>query len=129
MIKVMVTNRRNRLKEPDKWVYIARVLAIGGWIFFIFALVLSYYAAPDKDYGMLRYHNIEIRRNWLQPLTDYLYMVLWLSALSSLFYLFIQKYRRRRKTDNRHFNLWLLLVITIAWVVYIYVQTTNMMAH
>jgi len=126
MTKAMVPNRENRRKEPDKWVYIARALAIGGWIFFICALILSHFAAPEKDYGVLRYHDIEIRRNWLQPLTDYLYMVLWLSAVSSFFYLFIQKYRRRRKTDNRHFNLWLLLVITIAWVVYIYIQTTAM---
>jgi hypothetical protein len=121
----MVPNKENRRKEPDKWLYIARAFAIGGWIFFIFALVLSHYAAPEKSYGVLRYHNIEVRKNWLQPLTDYLYIVLWLSAASSFFYLFIQKYRRRRKTDNRHFNLWLLLVITIAWVVYIYIQTTS----
>ncbi|MFT5756509.1 MAG: small-conductance mechanosensitive channel [Alteromonadaceae bacterium] len=126
MNKVMEPNKENRRKEPDKWVYIARAFAIGGWIFFIFALVLSHYAAPEKDYGMLRYYNIEVRKNWLQPLTDYLYMVLWLSAASSFFYLFIQKYRRRRKTDNRHFNLWLLLVIAIAWVVYIYIQTSSM---
>ena len=99
-----------------------RFLAIVGWGLFIFALIVSYYAAPESDYGILRYHDIEIRKFWLTPLTGYLYIVLWLSALSSYFCLILDKYRSRRKSDSKHFNILLLLIITIAWVSFILVQ-------
>lgn len=112
----------NRRHSSDKWVAIARIFAIIGWFFFIIAMIISSYAAPDKDYGLLRYHNIDIRKVWSKPLTGYLYAALWFSALSSFFYLIIEKFRRRRKTDNRHYNVLLLLIITIAWVVYIKMQ-------
>tara|TARA_R110000868_G_scaffold276587_5_gene536275 strand:- start:936 stop:1271 length:336 start_codon:yes stop_codon:yes gene_type:complete len=90
-----------------------------------FALIVSYYAAPDSDYGLLRYHNIEIRKFWLTPLTGYLYIVLWLSALCSYFCLILDKYRSRRKSDGKHFNILLLLTITIAWVSFILVQISE----
>ena len=118
-MKISINERRN---AADIWTYIVRALAIIGWILFVFALIVSYYAAPDSDYGILRYHNIEIRKFWLTPLTGYLYIVLWLSALSSYFCLILDKYRSRRKSDGKHFNILLLLVITIAWVSFILVQ-------
>jgi hypothetical protein len=94
-------------------------------VLFLFALVMAYYAAPEHDYGYLRYRNIEIRQFWLTPLTGYLYIVLWFSALSSYFCLILDKYRSRRKSDSKHFNIVLLLVITIAWVTFILVQLTD----
>jgi len=113
---------RERRKAHDAWYYLARVLAIAGWVIFIIALIISFYAAPDDDYGLLRYHGIAIRKFWLTPLTGYLYIMLWFSALSSYIYLILERYRRRRKTDSKHFNVALLLLITIAWVVYILFQ-------
>ncbi|TWX73762.1 hypothetical protein [Colwellia sp. C1TZA3] len=113
---------KERRNAADLWTYILRVLTIAGWGLFIFALLLSYYAAPDTDYGILRYHNIEIRKFWLTPLTGYLYIVLWLSALSSYCCLILNNYRSRRKNDGKYFNSLLLLVITIAWVSFILVQ-------
>ena len=102
--------------------FTGRILALSGWILFIFAIVMSYYAAPDQDYGYLRFKGIEIRRFWLTPLTGYLYVVLWISALCSYFCLILDHYRSRRKRDSKHFNLVLLLTVTIAWVMYILVK-------
>lgn len=121
----MKMKRNERRNAADRWTYLLRVLAIVGWGLFIFALVVSYYAAPESDYGILRYHNIEIRKFWLTPLTGYLYIVLWLSALSSYFCLILDKYRSRRRSDGKHFNVLLLLVITIAWVSFILVQISE----
>lgn len=118
----MKNTREERRNTADFWTYLLRFLAIVGWGLFIFALIVSYYAAPDSDYGILRYHDIEIRKFWLTPLTGYLYVVLWLSALSSYFCLILDKYRSRRKSDSKHFNILLLLIITIAWVSFILVQ-------
>ena len=121
----MKNTRKERRNTADLWTYLLRVLAIIGWGLFVFALIVSYYAAPESDYGILRYHNIEIRKFWLTPLTGYLYIVLWLSALSSYFCLILDKYRSRRKSDSKHFNILLLLVITIAWVSFILVQISE----
>jgi hypothetical protein len=117
--------RDERRSATDIWTFILRFLAIAGWGLFVFAIIVSYYAAPESDYGILRYHNIEIRKFWLTPLTGYLYIVLWLSALSSYFCLILNKYRSRRKSDGKHFNILLLLVITIAWVSFILVQISE----
>ncbi|MBA6390907.1 hypothetical protein H4J38_08985 [Colwellia sp. BRX10-3] len=121
----MKNTRKERRDTADLWTYLLRIFAIVGWGLFVFALIVSYYAAPDSDYGILRYHNIEIRKFWLTPLTGYLYIVLWLSALSSYFCLILDKYRSRRKSDSKHFNILLLLVITIAWVSFILVQISE----
>ena len=106
----MKNTREERRNTADFWTYLLRFLAIVGWGLFIFALIVSYYAAPESDYGILRYHDIEIRKFWLTPLTGYLYIVLWLSALSSYFCLILDKYRSRRKSDSKHFNILLSLI-------------------
>lgn len=121
----MTILNKERRSAADIWTYILRALAIIGWGLFVFALIVSYYAAPDSDYGILRYHNIEIRKFWLTPLTGYLYIILWLSALSSYFCLILDRYRSRRKSDGNHFNIFLLLIITIAWVSFILVQISE----
>jgi hypothetical protein len=115
-------SRKERRNDADLWTSALKVLAILGWCLFFCAILVSYYAAPDVDYGILRYHNIEIRKVWLTPLTGYLYIVLLLSALSSYFCLIIDNCRSRRKNDGRYFNILLLLVITIAWVSFILLQ-------
>ena len=50
-------------------VMLKKILVIISWLLFLVALIMSYYAAPDKDYGVLRYYDIEIRQFWLTPLT------------------------------------------------------------
>ncbi|MBO9490553.1 hypothetical protein J7384_09270 [Endozoicomonas sp. G2_1] len=114
-----------RRKAPDIWIYVSRFLAIFGWCLFIVAMVISHYAAPEENYGLLRYHNIEVRDTWLMPLTNQLYVVLWLSALSSYFCIVLDKFRARRKSDNKHFTAVLLLIITIAWVTYILINVNR----
>ena len=109
----------NRRRAPDKWIYITRVLAVAAWLCFIFALIVSFYAAPEKNYGLIRYHKLPIRDYWVTPLTDYLYYILWLSAASSIFCFVIDRFRNRRKSDNHHFNLALLLLVSGAWITYI----------
>ena len=115
----MVWRGKERRKAPDIWVYLARFLAVGGWICFIFALIVSFYAAPEKNYGLVRYHQLPIRTSWLMPLADYLYLVLWFSAFSSLVCFIIDRFRNRRKNDNSHFNLILLFLVSVSWITYI----------
>lgn len=118
----MQSKIENRRKSPDKWVQLIRTLTIVSWLLFIFALVVSYHAAPERDFGFLRYHNIEIRTAWLMPLTGYLYAALWLSALFSYLSLVVHKYRSKRQSDSKNFNLMLLMLVSVAWAVYLIVQ-------
>ena len=80
---------------------------------------MSFYAAPESNYGVLRYYGIEVREFWLTPLTGYLFILLWLSALGSYAALLIDKYRSRRRVDNPHYNLMLLLIINLIWLIVI----------
>ncbi|WP_019028121.1 hypothetical protein [Colwellia piezophila] len=112
----------DRRKTTDFWNYTQVILALLSWLVFLVALVMSYYAAPDKDYGVLRYYDIEIRQFWLTPLTGYLYILLWLSSLGSYLALMIEKYRSRRRSDNSNFTLIFLLIINLTWLVYILVK-------
>ena len=66
-------SRKERRNAADLWTYALRVLAILGWSLFVCAIIVSYYAAPDVDYGILRYHNIEIRKLWLTPIYTLFY--------------------------------------------------------
>ncbi|MBL4909827.1 MAG: hypothetical protein JKX78_07380 [Alteromonadaceae bacterium] len=109
-----------RLKN-DFWLLTSRILAVGGWLFFIVALVVSFYAAPEVEYGFVRFHGVEIRKVWQPQLTNYLYAILWFNAISSIIAIAINHFRTRRATDvNNNYNLALLLSISIAWGVYIY---------
>lgn len=117
-----VERRVDRRKTTDFWRYIQSTLALTSWLLFLIALGMSYYAAPDKDYGVLRYYDIEIRQFWLTPLTGYLYILLWLSAMGSYLALMTDKYRSRRRNDNPHYHLMFLLAVNLTWLVYILVK-------
>jgi uncharacterized membrane protein len=117
--KAKEERRKERRKTTDVWSSAKIIMTILSWFLFLVALIMSYYAVPEKDYGVLRYYDIEIRQFWLTPLTGYLYIMIWLSALGSYIALMVDKYRSRRRSDNPHFNLLFLLSINLFWLVYI----------
>jgi len=119
---------KERRKSHDAWFYLGRVLALLSWIMFIFALVMSFYAAPEKSYGVVRYHGIEIRQFWLTPLTGYLYLVIWFSAAGSYATMLVERYRSRRQCDNSQYHLYFLLVINLIWLSVILNHTLNVLA-
>ena len=111
-----------RRKTIDGWYYTKNTLAVASWLTFLFALVMSYYAAPETNYGVVRYYDLEIRQFWLTPLTGYLYILLWFSALGSYLSMIIGKYRSRRKVDNAEYNLVFLLSVNLIWLLYLLYQ-------
>lgn len=113
------TKIKERRTSHDFWFYLAQTLALLSWVMFIFALVMSFYAAPEKSYGVVRYHDIDIRQFWLTPLTGYLYLVIWFSAVGSYASMLIDKYRSRRRSDNTYYNLYFLLSINLIWLMLI----------
>ncbi len=110
---------KERRKSSDFWIYAKNIITLSSWIVFLIALIMSYYIAPETNYGVVRYYDIEIRKFWLTPLTGYLYILLWFSAVGSYIALLVDKYRSRRHTDYTNFNLYILLMINLAWLAYI----------
>ena len=39
--------KKERRNAADVWTYVVRTLAVIGWVLFVFALFVSYYAAPE----------------------------------------------------------------------------------
>ncbi len=113
---------RNRRLTQDVWFKMVRILAVSGWVLFTIALLMSYFAAPEDDFGIYRYRGIEIRKFWLTPLTGYMYIVLWISAFCSYLCLIVENFRSRRKTDSKKFNIILLMLISMAWISYILIN-------
>ena len=116
----MKTEHKTRIKErrksTDFWFYLARILTVFSWLAFVAALIISYYIAPETNYGFLRYRNIEVRQFWLTPLTGYLYLIIWSSAAGIYAATMIDKYRSRRRNDNTHYNAYILLVLNLLWL-------------
>ena len=116
----MKTEQKTRIKErrksTDFWFCLARILTACSWLAFVAALIISYYVAPEKNYGVLRYHNIEVRQFWLTPLTGYLYLIIWSSAAGIYTATMIDKYRSRRNSDNTHYNAYFLLGFNLLWL-------------
>jgi len=111
----------DRRNGADFWLILSRILAVLGWLFFIVALVVSFYAAPEVEYGFIKYQGVEVRKIWQPQLTSYLYIILWFNALTSFCAIVINHFRTRRVSDiNINFNLILLLLISVTWVVYIF---------
>ncbi|QOL24843.1 hypothetical protein LP316_11040 [Thalassotalea sp. LPB0316] len=115
----MTWQGEERRKHTDFWVKTARSLTIIAWLLFIVALIVSHFAAPETDFGIVRYHDLEVRKFWIKPLTNYLYVILWCAALISYVSMIVNRFRARRATDNRSFYVKLLLVIIVAWVIYL----------
>lgn len=111
--KTLIKERR---KSIDFWFYLARTLTICSWLAFFVAINISYFVAPETDYGVLRYHEIEVRKFWLTPLTGYLYLVIWFSAAGIYTAMLIDKYRSRRRNDNTHYNAYFLLGFNLIWL-------------
>jgi hypothetical protein len=113
---------KDRRRGPDVWLFLLRIFAIVGWVVFVAAMLVSHYAVPEQSYGLVRYHNIQIRDFWAYPMTHYLYVMLWGNALLTFVTIAINHYRSRRKTDVPGFNSLLLLLITFAWIIYLSVN-------
>jgi hypothetical protein len=125
MKSAQATKITERRISHDFWFYLSQALTLLSWVLFIFALVMSFYAAPEKSYGVVRYYDIEIRQFWLTPLTGYLYLVIWFSAAGSYASMLVEKYRSRRHNDNTNYNLYFLLIMNLIWLSVILHYTLN----
>lgn len=103
-----------RRQGADWQVQLLRLLALASWLLYIVALLLFHYARPEMDSGIARYYGVEIRHHWDPFYSNSLLYVVWCSCLFSLLSLFLGVKRSRRSSDNRRYNLTLLVLVTLA---------------
>ncbi|MDX3774240.1 hypothetical protein QE250_08955 [Chromatiaceae bacterium AAb-1] len=111
---------RERRKGPDKLSKSLRWLTIVAWLVFIVCMILTHYARPEMDTGLVRYWDLEIRAEWHPQLTRLLIYLLWLCLGLSLLSLGINRLRLRRRTDHLHFNIILLLLTCGSLLLYLW---------
>ena len=118
MMRKQQIDRRRR--KADFWLKLLDALVIGGWAVFVLALLVFDLARPERDTGLVRYWGLNIRRSWAEPWVNWLQWLLWFNALITLFAITIQRFRARRKGDRKRLNLWLLFLLTVAWISYFF---------
>lgn len=111
--------KNDRRQGPDLVRRLFGGLAILAWLVFIAAIVVVHYARPELDTGLIRYWELDIRQEWHPKLTAWLHYLLWGTALLSAISLVLNRLRARRKEDRLQFNLVLLLLTSIALVLYL----------
>lgn len=118
-MKQKLTKRVERRKQEDPWIKVLRTLTVLGWLLFVVAVVMSYYAAPERVMGIVKYKVQDPRSHWLFPLTDYLFYLLAFNAVMSIVTIAINRFRSRRVSDGAGFNSFLLLVVCSMWLLYL----------
>ncbi|KKO46452.1 hypothetical protein WG68_03770 [Arsukibacterium ikkense] len=108
-----------RREGPDLLCRAFKYLAITAWLLFFVALVVSHYARPEMDSGLVRYLGLDIRDYWRPRLTFWLVYLLWGCVLVSVASLLLNRLRLKRRGDHLHFNIILLLLSASGMLFYI----------
>ncbi|WNO61138.1 hypothetical protein [Rheinheimera sp. MMS21-TC3] len=110
---------KDRRTGPDLVCRLFAWLAIVGWLLFLVCLVITHYASPEMDSGLVRYWHIDIRTYWRPTLTFWLEWLLWGCVLLSSISLVLNWFRLKRRSDHLHFNIILLLLTSLGFLFYI----------
>ncbi|KKO50450.1 hypothetical protein VT06_00190 [Arsukibacterium sp. MJ3] len=108
-----------RRAGPDLLCRAFKYLAIIAWLLFFVALVLSHYARPDMDSGLVRYLGIDIRDYWRPQLTFWLVYLLWGCVIITAASIVLNWVRLKRYSDHLHFNIIVLLLSASGMLFYI----------
>ncbi|MGU5594663.1 hypothetical protein [Aeromonas sanarellii] len=111
---------KERRRGPDGRVRLLRGLVILCWGGFIALLSLYHFARPQTAYGFLVYGGVRVRQSWDPALTPWLERGLWACCLLTLVVLVLERGRSRRQEDALHANLFILLLILAASLLFYY---------
>lgn len=91
-------------------------LNILSWLVFVAALIMFHYARPEIEYGIVKYFSLEVRHVWLAQAKNILLLLLYLCAGLSFFCMLLSRLRNRRQSDNQRYNLIMLLLVSIGFI-------------
>ena len=111
--------KTERRKGPDWLCHLFKWLALSAWLIFAVALVLSHYASPELNTGLVRYWELDIRDYWHPILTVWLIYLLWGCITLSVVSLSINRLRMNRNTDHLYINIVLLVATATGLLWYV----------
>ena len=111
---------KDRRHGPDWLTRVLQGLVMLCWGGFIVLLSLYHYARPEIAYGFLVYGGVRVRQSWDPALTPWLERGLWACCLLTLVVLVLERGRSRRQEDALHANLFILLLILAASLLFYY---------
>lgn len=99
-----LNNKSRRHQENDWLLMLIRVLTLLSWSLFIIALIVSHYARPELEYGIVRFLGGEFRSEWLQTPKHILQILLLVCAVLSNINIILRQRRNRRASDSIGLN-------------------------
>ncbi|CAM3826066.1 hypothetical protein [Rheinheimera salexigens] len=118
-LHTLAKKQSDRRSGPDLVCRLFTLLAIAGWLLFVVCLVITHYASPEMDSGLVRYWHIDIRTYWRPTLTAWLEWLLWGCVLLSGISFVLHWFRLKRRSDHLHLNIVLLFVTSVGFLLYI----------
>ncbi|WAJ71397.1 hypothetical protein [Catenovulum adriaticum] len=118
----MVNFTENDRREGSDWINrLISIFSVLAWSSFILALIWFHYASPELIPGYAVYKGIEdeFRDEWLKRWTDRLTIQLIICSITSFIAVVINLKRSRRKEDHFHSSLLMLVMISIAAILYL----------
>jgi uncharacterized membrane protein len=112
--------RRSKNRKNDFLYQIVMGLNIVAWLLLIAALILLHYARPEFITGLQNYWGIEGREVWSEDHLSDLLSLLQICLFTTIVTIVLRSKRNRRKTDRFGVNVMILLVISIASLVTLY---------
>jgi len=92
---------------------------IFSWVAFLVALILFHYARPEIEY--LIYHLVEqqisVRTTWVENLKYWLEMTLYFCLSLSVLTIGLNQFRLKRRTDRQRYNTYMLIVMSLVFIV------------
>ncbi|MFG1498076.1 hypothetical protein ABMA57_15700 [Saccharospirillum sp. HFRX-1] len=114
-------DRRQR-RKPDIWMRLLHISNVSAWIALLGFQCLWWIAKPEMNTGVVRYHQLEMRTEWMQSVLPWMPVALIGCISLSVSAFLLNRYRSRRRQDGKNRNLWLLLVLILLSVVFYWTQ-------
>lgn len=119
-------DRRSKPKDKD-WFYLFTLVGNGVvWLLFVGAMMVFHFARPELESGLSRFWGEPVRQEWDAELTGWLYVMLFVCALSSILLIFLRKHRSRRKNESQAANLIILATVALGFLFWIHQTMAGM---
>jgi len=98
----MLDSRRSfeRRQKPDGIIRLITFISTIGWLLIIFCSGLTIYAKPEQTNLFYEMFNVPVREYWNYSLLNVVFLLLVFLLALSLFGIFMNAMRNRRKTDK-----------------------------
>ena len=114
-------DRRQR-RKPDLWMRLLQISNVSAWIALLGFQCLWWIAKPEMNTGVVRYHQLEMRTEWMHSVLPWMPVALIGCIALSVSAALLTRYRSRRRQDGKYRNLWLLLVLIAFSVVFYWTE-------